>query len=94
MNFHTEKPDHRHRRLLRARRERPHRRSDEQCDEIASMPFGIATALPIVGRLSNVLRYRQQGLLACLGSEGDGIRGASCVAATAKARHRLHELRG
>src|SRR5215472_4569372 len=35
----AEKPDHRHRRLLRARRERPGRRAAEQRDELA--PFHV-----------------------------------------------------
>ena len=35
-----EKPDHRHRRLLRARRERPRRRrTSEQRDELAALSF-------------------------------------------------------
>src|SRR5262249_49086074 len=32
----AEKPDDRHRRLLRVRRERPHRHAAEQCDELAA----------------------------------------------------------
>src|SRR6516165_6523349 len=33
----THEPDHRHRRLLRARRERPRRRAAEQRDELAAL---------------------------------------------------------
>src|SRR5262249_61197553 len=33
----AEPADHRHRRLLRARRERPRRRAAEQCDELAAL---------------------------------------------------------
>src|SRR5262249_19111184 len=33
----VEEPDHRHRRLLRARRERPRRRAGEQRDELAAL---------------------------------------------------------
>ena len=39
----AEKPDHRHRRLLRARCERPHRRAAEQRDELTS-PHSITSS--------------------------------------------------
>src|SRR5262249_33511921 len=40
----VEEPDHRHRRLLRARRERPHRRTAEQRDEPAALHVWMAPA--------------------------------------------------
>src|SRR6516225_9675011 len=48
------------------------------------------TPLPV----SSVLRRRQKLLLRCVATKRRGIRAVGCAAATAKARHRLHELRG
>src|SRR5262249_24437657 len=40
----SDKPDYRHRRLLRPRREWPHRRAAEQCDELAARPHSITSS--------------------------------------------------
>jgi len=40
----AEEPDHRHRRLLRARRERPRRRAAEKRDELATFHVWMAPA--------------------------------------------------
>src|SRR6516165_1637078 len=40
----AEKPDHRHRRLLRARRQRPRRRGADECDELAAFHVWMAPA--------------------------------------------------
>jgi hypothetical protein len=42
----VEEPDHRHRRLLRTRRERPRRCAAEQRDELASSDLDCHVTLP------------------------------------------------
>jgi len=52
--FAAEKPDHWHRRLLRARRERPHdRRAAEQRDELAAPYVGHGAFSPALRRGTN-----------------------------------------
>src|SRR5262245_13108971 len=45
----AEEPDHRHRRLLRARRERPNRRAVEQRDELAPFHYPMPPVLRTEG---------------------------------------------
>src|SRR5262245_51994202 len=52
----AEEPDHRHRRLLRARRERPRRRAAKERDELAPFHSITSSARPISG--SGMVRPR------------------------------------
>jgi hypothetical protein len=54
----TEQSDHRHRRLLRPRRERPNRRcANEQCDELAAPHVGHVDFLFSVFRTLNLPQW-------------------------------------
>src|SRR3974390_3546412 len=61
-----EKPDHRHRRLLRARRERPCRRATEKCDELA--PLHSITPSAVVSTQGGTVRPNIRAVSALLTS--------------------------
>src|SRR6516162_11827261 len=48
----AEETDHRHRRLLRACRERPSRRAAEKCDEVAALQLIELHSIPSQGRIA------------------------------------------
>src|SRR5262245_34740381 len=79
--FQAEKPDHRHRRLLRMRRDRPRDcRAAEQCDELAAFP--LTEMHPILTGWEHIAEYRKRDPRARgepLGSPRRGRRGCGLV---------------